>query len=364
MEDWKKIRKQFKAFDKDVYVNTAATGLIPNPTLKVVNDMYIEHAKRGAAVAEEWAVEMENIRSKVAKFINADDYEIAIVPNMTIGINWLAIMLKSSGHTISYPEGDYPSLITPWEAHGFKTKKIKTKKNGQFSYKQIAKEKTGILAVSHVQWHTGFKINLEELQQAKPKKQILILDATQSLGTCKIDVKKQNIDILMASCYKWMISGFGNCIMCIKKDLLNQYPSGYGWQYRASILGNDVFPSARRFELGHERHEAFFRLASSIDFINKIGIHKIEKRVNTLKDYLYQELKKNKIRIVSDYKKEHRSQIIIVEGDFATQKKLETKNIFTSFRGTGIRIALHFYNNKSDINLLVKALVELKAKKK
>lgn len=363
MTNWKKIRKQFKAFDQDVYVNTAATGLIPNPTLDVVNNIYNEHAKRGAAVAEEWTIEMENIRAKVAKFINADEYEIAIVPNMTIGMNWLAIMLKSSNHKIAYPEGDYPSLITPWEAQGYKTKKIKTKANGQFSYQQLTKEKSGILALSHVQWHTGFKVDLSKLKKAKSKDQLLILDATQSLGTCDIDFKKQDIDILMASCYKWMVTGFGNCIMCIKKELLDKYPSGYGWQYRAAILGNDVFPSARRFEVGHERHEAFFRLESSIDFMNEIGIHKIEKRINQLKDYLYQELKKNKIKIVSNYKKEFRSQIVIVEGDFETQKKLEAKNIFTSFRGTGIRIALHFYNNKSDIDRLVKALVKLNKKK-
>ncbi len=363
MANWKKIRRQFKAFDDSVYLNTAATGLIPDKTLDLVNDMYQAHARRGASVAEEWAAGMEVIRTDVAKLINASAYEVAIVPNMSIGMNWLAMMLKSSGLEIGYVNGDFPSLISPWEIQGYTSQKIQAKPNGSFSYKKLSKLDTGILAVSHVQWHTGFKLDLKKLKKSKPKDQILILDATQSLGTSHIDVKKHGVDIMFASCYKWMMAGFGSCIMYIKKDLLDKYPSKYCWQYRAVAEGHEAFPSARRFEIGHERHDSFYRLGTSLELLNKISIEEIEKRVHKLSDYLYSELIRNKIKIISNYKKEFRSQIVIIEGDFNTQLKLEKKGIFTSFRGTGIRISLHFYNNKRDIDSLIREILRLKSSK-
>ncbi len=359
--NWKEIRSQFRAFDSGVYVNTAATGLVPVSTVNLMKQMYEEHSKRGAAIAEEWAVEMENIRKKIADLIHADEYEIAIVPNMSIGMNWLAMMLKNTGYTVGCVEGDFPSLISPWEVHDYKVKKINADKNGAFSYASLKKLKTEILAVSHVQWHTGYKIDLSELKKIKSKNQLLILDATQSLGTCEIDVKKQDVDIMMASCYKWMMAGFGACIMYVKKEILQKFDSYYCWQYRAVAAGHEnYFPSARRFEIGHERHDSFYRLGNGIDLIQEIGIKKIEKRVEGLKKYFYQKLKENNIKTVFNYDKKNRSQIVIVEGGFNTQLALEKKNIYTSFRGTGLRISLHFYNNKKDIDRLIKALKKIK----
>ncbi len=358
--NWKKIRKQFRAFDKSIYANTAATGLIPDRTLELMNRLYREHALRGADAAEEWVPKMEGVRSKVARLINADDYEIAIVPNMATALNWLAMMFKPAGYDFGCVDGDFPSLISPWEIHGYPIKKINAKKDGSFSYGNLKKLNTGIIAVSHVQWHTGFKLDLKKLKKVKSNNNILLLDATQSLGTCKIDVRKSDVDIMVASCYKWMMCGFGNCIVYVKKELLEKFPSMYCWQFRAELEGYPAFPSAKRFEIGHERHDAFFRLGASLDLINEIGISNIEKRINQLKDYFYKEAKRNGIEFIFPYGKEFRSQIIIVGGDFKTQKKLEKKNIYTSFRGTGLRISLHFYNTKKDIDYLISELSKLK----
>ena len=181
------------------------------------------------------------------------------------------------------------------------------------------------------------------------------MDATQSLGTTKINVKEQGIDILFASCYKWLMSGFGNCIMYVKKELLEKYPAGFCWQYRAPE-GLDFCPDAKRFEIGHERAESFFRLGNSLDLINEIGLENIEKRIIELYDYLYEQLSINNIKTIFNYPKRNRSQIVIIEGEPSLQNKLAKQNIFVSHRGTGIRISLHFYNNKEDINQLIQAI--------
>lgn len=335
-----------------MYLNTAATGLVPKSTISLVENMYQELSAQGATATEKWVVEMNNIKKKVAQMINADVSEIAIVPNMATGQNFLAQMF-SPLKSIGYIQGDFPSLYSPWEIQGFENQVVKEKCNGKFKYKNLRKLNTDILAISHVQWHTGFKINPKKVSKiTRENNQIFMLDATQSLGTCKIDVEEMGIDIMMVSCYKWMMAGFGNCIMYIKKELLEKYPSSHCWQFRAPIKYG-VFKDARRFEIGHERHDDVFRLGNGIDLIQSIGISRIEKRIKSLTDYLYTQLKKNKIKIISDYPSKYRSQICIIDGSEKLQKKLEEKGIMTSHRGTGIRVAIHIYNNKRDIDELV-----------
>ena len=353
--NWTKIRQQFKAFEDSVYINTAATGLIPNSTIDMMTKLYDHHARRGATAAEEWVPKMQEVRAKVAKLIGADVDEIAIVPNLSIGMNWLAMMLKPLG-SIGFPKEDFPSLYSPWQMQNYETEQVGNNKNGEINYDEIANLTTKIYANSHVQWHTGYKLDIEKVAQiCKENNQLFILDATQSLGTCKVDVKKQGIDIMLVSGYKWLMAGFGSCIMYVKKEILEEYPRGFCWQFRAPE-GLDFCPDAKRFEIGHERAESFFRLGNGLDLINEIGIENIEKRVQELYDYLYLKLKENDIKTVFNYPKKNRSQIVIIEGSPALQNQLAEKNIFVSHRGTGIRIALHFYNNENDIDELIKAI--------
>ncbi len=355
MTDWNHIRKQFRAFNDSVYVNTAATGLIPDSTIDRVTQLYDYHARRGAVAAESWVDEMDEVRAKVARMIGAETEEIAIVPNMSTGMNWLAMMLKSLGR-IAVPVEDFPSLYSPWEIHGHKLERISNNEAGEINYEEIRQSQSPIFAISHVQWHTGYQLDVERVANiCQEKNQLFVLDATQSLGTQKIDVKKQGIDILFASCYKWMMCGFGNCIMYVKKELLEQYPGGFCWQFRAPE-GLDFCPDAKRFEIGHERAEAFFRLGNSLDIFHEIGMDKIEKRVKELYEYLYAQLRENNIETVFEYPEKNRSQIVIIKGEPELQNQLAQKNIFVSHRGTGIRISLHFYNNKEDIDTLIAAI--------
>ncbi len=357
MTDWKQIRRQFAAFDHSTYVNTAATGLVPKTTIDLMHNMYTGLSNYGASVTEEWVVEMENIRVKLADFIGAEPGEVAILPNMATALGMLAPMFKSKKR-IGFVEGDFPSLRHPWLLNGFECPEIPAEANGHYDLELLGSLNTKMLAVSHVQWHTGFKIDLDDLRLAA-KKKLLVVDATQSCGTCPIDVRKHDIDIMVASCYKWMMCGFGACIVYVKKELLEKFPSAYCWQFRA--MPEDYFTNSKRFEIGHERHDVFFRMGLSLDFFKETGMDAIESRVRKLSKYLYKKCKKNNIKLVSDYEKAYRSQIAIIEAPAEMQAFLEKRGILTSHRGTGIRVSLHFYNNKKDVDRLVKALVEYRS---
>lgn len=88
----------------------------------------------------------------------------------------------------------------------------------------------------------------------------------------------------------------------------------------------------------------------------------IAERISSLTDYLLERLRQLNVPIVSNTEKQHRSGIIQL-GPFQeldrVMKLLESHNIWVTQRDGGIRISLHYYNNETDINNLVKALQDL-----
>src|SRR5262249_6880117 len=80
---------------------------------------------------------------------------------------------------------------------------------------------TGVIALSHVQFSNGFRINLEELGRTKGD-HALVVNASQSAGAFEIDVKRMQIDALCATGHKWMLAGYGSGFVYLSRNLLRQ----------------------------------------------------------------------------------------------------------------------------------------------
>ena len=84
----------------------------------------------------------------------------------------------------------------------------------------------------------------------------------------------------------------------------------------------------------------------------------IEARIHGLTDYLHERMDELNVPIFSPRSREHRAGITILgatDPARATSRLREMK-VFVSARGRGIRVAVHFYNNRDDINRLAEAL--------
>lgn len=67
------------------------------------------------------------------------------------------------------------------------------------------------------------------------------------------------------------------------------------------------------------------------------------------------------IKILTPLEKKYRSGITIinVKNPKNIVKKLKKKNIIVSARGKGIRVSIHVYNDKRDIDVFVRELEKL-----
>ena len=101
-------------------------------------------------------------------------------------------------------------------------------------------------------------------------------------------------------------------------------------------------------------------MGSAIDYINAIGIGRIEKRIRALTDFLIGKLDQNGFQILSPLRSEFRSGIVVfyVKNAEKLTKRLLARRIYVSPRGGGIRVAPHCYNTEAEISHLIQVLKE------
>ena len=225
--------------------------------------------------------------------------------------------------------------------------------------------RTGIICVSHVQYSSGFRIDLEALGNAKGG-HALVVNAAQSAGVFEIDVKRMKIDALSATGHKWMLAGYGSGFVYLSRELLERSkPHAIGWlsvEDPYSDRNNEVHlrhDAAARAELGCPHFAGMFALGASVDLIASVGMKNIEARALELNRLLTSRLIQSGLKVLSPIADERmRSAETLVEFDdpAGVVAKLARKKIVVTKKPQGIRVATHFFNNEEDVERLVEAL--------
>jgi selenocysteine lyase/cysteine desulfurase len=227
--------------------------------------------------------------------------------------------------------------------------------------------RTGVICMSHVQYSSGFRIDLEELGNAK-QGHALVVNAAQSAGVFEIDVKRMKIDALSATGHKWMLSGYGTGFVYLSRELQERSkPRAIGWLSVEDPYGdrnNEIHlrhDAAARAELGCPHFAGMFALGASVDRIATLGMKNIEERAFRLNRFLTRRLLDSGFRVLSPIADERmRSAETLVEADdpAAVVTKLAERKIIVTKKPQGIRVATHFFNNELDVERLIEGLTE------
>jgi selenocysteine lyase/cysteine desulfurase len=120
----------------------------------------------------------------------------------------------------------------------------------------------------------------------------------------------------------------------------------------------NILPSNARTELGCPPFGPIFALGAAVDYIAGIGIEKIAERVLTLNMYLTTRLARESFEVLSPGG-EHRSgeTLVRVPQPDRAQAYLFERGVHVTRKPEGLRISTHFYNDESDIDACIDALV-------
>lgn len=365
MKSVEKIREQFPITKNKVFLNHAAQSPLPKPVADALRK-YADDFSNFGTTSMEWN---DGGKPLFAKLINAKPCEIALVENTSVGLNIAANVLNyPRGSKIVTTDLEYPSVVYPWlrKSLGVKVHYVRNI-DGKILLEDVEKavdDETVVLAVSHVEYVNGFRHDLRALSEiAHEHGAYLIVDAIQSAGAMRIDVKKEEVDFLAAGCYKWLLGPPGAGYLFVKEELIEKLePPLVGWaSVKPEIFETTDFwdiwslklsENASRFEVGSPSFISFVGATEALKMLLDFGIGSVETRILGLTSRLIEGLKALGLKLQTPEELQHRSGIVNFRIDKSQEvvEKLNRKDIVVSARAHGIRVSPHFYNNEEEVD--------------
>lgn len=342
-----------------IYLNTASCGLISPASLAAGNELYQGFATNASGASEAWRVgEEARIRSVIADFVGAPPANVAMVPSFSWAMNAVLQSLNGTERVLLYRH-DYPSLLEPFRINKFDITWVEAPDGFNIDLQSIEQAVTGkavdIVAISHVQWTSGYKLDLEHIGNLCRDNGVLFLvDGTQSLGACSISLSHLPIDVFAASHYKWMNAGFGNGTLYLTDEFMSRYPPVVGGHnsYRMQDGTWGYAPSVISYEPGSPNMFGLNIVAQAIGEKNTVGLAKIEQHNIQLAALLLRELDDVRVQLIGGRDMNNRSPIILMKDEDGLGEHIAESGITVTRRNGLLRASTHFYNTEDDVKAL------------
>lgn len=355
----KNLRKPFPVLKQYTYLNTAASGLLPEKVFEFRQDHDLDFLISASILKEKQGELLTGVRETVGSFFNCAPNRVALVPNFSYGFNNLLEGIDKSKSFLLLEE-DYPSINWAVTSRDFKVFKAAINENIEANIEEALKNnKPDFFAFSVVQYITGIKLSIPFLKSLKQKfpDVVFIADGTQYCGTEIFDFDASGLDVMICSSYKWLNAGYGNAFMLFHEsapEKIAPKTSGFNslqGKYKAHE-GNFI----GRFEPGHQDTLNFGSLQVALRLIKETGRELIEERVKNLSTLAKKEFSGMGLLQEMVEKREEHSSIFNIKGDDKLYNQLRGEDIICSQRGQGIRVSFHYFNTEEELEVLVKAI--------
>lgn len=309
------IRSSFPILDQEVnghplvYLDSGATSQKPQSVidaLKAYYEMDNSNVHRGVHTLGNRATESyEGAREKVRGFINANSTkEIIFMRGTTTAINTVAASYGeanvSEGDEIVITYMEHHSNIIPWQQLAKRKnatlKYIELEEDGTISLENVRKavtSKTKIVSVMHVSNVLGVMNPIQEITQiAHEHGAVMVVDGAQAAPHMKVDVQQLDCDFYAFSGHK-MCGPTGIGVLYGKERHLEKMePVEFGGEMIDFVgLHDSTWKELPwKFEGGTPIIAGAVGLAAAIDFLESIGLDKIEQHEHELAAYAMEKM--------------------------------------------------------------------------
>ena len=369
------IRSLFPATKHLTYLNSAAVSPMPTTAIDAITSQLNDVAVNGSAHYQDWIDTKNRARSLAGEMLGVRADQIAFLRNTSDGFASIANGLTwATGDNIVSFEREFPSNFYPWrrirDEFGVELR-LCPERNGRIDLDEfisLIDSNTKLVAISSVQYASGFKADLERIGcAARGVDALFCVDIIQGFGAMPYDLPAQFVDAACGASHKWLCAPEGCGIIYLSNRARERIkPTLVGWisvetpwdfedreqPFRSTTLA---------WESGTGASSLFYGLEQSLKLLHETGAENIERHVNGLSDHLCDSLAGRNYEIVSSRASDEKSQIVCIKhrGGLTSNQiaaQLENEKIVVSPRGDRLRIAPHFYNNIDDIERLMNAL--------
>ena len=385
MKSDQKLRAEMPITSRFAYFDHAAVSPLPAVSARKIASWANEIASNGDTLWPQWAGEVEATRAQAAGLLDANESEIALVPNTTFGINTIASGVPwQSGDSVVVPGNEFSSNLLPWKMLARQGVEVRIANMPPIDARSsvsmvehilpLVDQTTKIVSVSWVSYSSGFRCDLAALCECLHARGVkLFVDAIQGLGAFPLSVRSIPIDFLAADGHKWMLGPEGAGVLYIRNEHLDWLqPTMIGWNsvvnsHHFSPEASELKANAQRYEGGAWNMPGQLALGASIELLRDCNSaeagHALTASITDHCNYLVESLLRIGASVCRAGDPNCHSGIVpfTLPGvdSAAVRAHLLEQDVVLSVRHGFLRAAVHGYNSTEDVDRLVAAVKEI-----
>ena len=351
---WTAIRADFSYASECVYLNTAAVGLSWSGQGAAAATFYDDAKRLGYNGMDRWREPLASVRARLAPLLGVTEGELRFVGSTTEGLNLVTSAIRwRDGDEIVLAADEFPSVVFSCELaarRGVKLKRVSIQAEAERTSALVhaVTPATRLVAVSHVHWATGTRVDLDRIADAcRARGALLMVDGVQALGAVPVDASGS--DFYCASVFKWLLSGFGLGLLVVRdraREQLDPLFRGY----------NNPMPSTD-LQQSHVNYPGLAALAATLEYLEvRVGWDRIYERVATLTDRVATAFGSAGLTVATPPDARAGIVGVFVRDARHIRDMLARDRIFVEARERLLRVSPHFYNTPEDVDAFVGAM--------
>lgn len=386
----------FPSREKHIILNHCAIAPLFASAARRASEILQGQTDDGLLVVKNEPGVMKRLHEAAGELLQTSAENISFLRNTAEGLSLVAngYPLSAGDEIISYVH-EYPSNHYPWKIQEGRGAKLvllpdadPTAPSGESSGKfpasgrprgfsfldleRLVTSKTRIIAVSHVQFTSGWAVDLPKLGAfAKARNIDLILDVSQSLGSLPVFPEEWNIAGAASAGWKWLLGPVGTGLLYTSpalREKLTLTMAGADVMKQGEDYLNHAwqpFRDGRMFEYSTPSFSLAAALAECIREVPlRYGIGAVQAEIFRLQDVFLSRLDPRITPLRFENRERSAILSLMLPQGLEPVKAVEVlgqKTIRVTARGGYVRIAPHIANTDEDMEKAAEALGDLLA---
>jgi selenocysteine lyase/cysteine desulfurase len=369
------IRALFAAANQYTYLNSAAVSPMPTTAIVAINKQLADVAANGSEHYQDWVDTKNRARALVAEMLNVRPEQVAFVRNTSDGFATIANGLSwQAGDNIVSFEREFPANYYAWrrirDEYNVELRLCQERKGriDMDEFVSLIDSNTKVVAISSVQYASGFRADLARIgQAARAVEALFCVDIIQGFGATSYDLPAESVDAACGASHKWLCAPEGCGILYLSDRARERVkPTLVGWisvetPWDFEDRDQPFKSTALAWESGTGASSLYYGLEESLKLLQSVGLSTINEYLWNLTDHLCEGVERKNYDLISSRLPGERSSIVCIKhrGGITCSEiaaRLQAQKIIVSPRSDRLRVSPHFYNNLEDIDRLVEAL--------
>ncbi|MHA6760262.1 aminotransferase class V-fold PLP-dependent enzyme [Streptacidiphilus sp. PAMC 29251] len=363
-------------FEPEGYLDFGRFGPPSADVVETVTALSGRAAHAGARTVDELMEYELRARQAAARLLGATGPgavdRVALLPNASTGLFHAAFGLPSG--TVLVPAHEFPSNLYPWRRAAAlgRVRPVPLAPDGLGRItpdlvRSALTTETVAVALSAVDFRTGFRADLAGIKEVIGRDRLLIVDAMQGLGATVLPWTAA--DLLVTGGQKWLRAGWSTGFLYASESALERLePALTGWTgvQDAGLFDDEEHPpatGAQRFSITNANPIAAGGLARALELVERAGIERVVARIQQRTAELIDTVRSVGGLVHSPTAEHERAGIVVFtlpHSDTGTvAKDLAANGVVATVRPGGIRLSAHASTTLATVELVHRALSSL-----